>query len=159
MSWREKAKEAVEKKDGGTAPTKPTKPHFVSSVSPDPSLSPQNETAAQADDALPDPKAEARRQRVLHLAWSNPDKKYAVHSDDDTTDPVMLAVAIRKDAHSVVTCEVAIPKANYDGFKVMELATTGKLELAVIDGGREAPGSESNPPESANSLAPEPEAA
>ncbi len=33
MSWKERAKQAVEKKEGVSTPTKPTKPHFVSSVS------------------------------------------------------------------------------------------------------------------------------
>lgn len=104
------------------------------------SISEQGAMQQAQQGRLANAKAEARRQRVLYLAWNNPDKKYAIHSDDASTDPVMLAVAIRQEDGSIVTCEVGIPKAKYDGFAIMEMATTGKRpELAVIDGGKEEP--------------------
>ena len=109
----------------------------------------QMQHVQQDPDRLPDARAETRRQCVIHLAWSNPEKTYAIHSDDDTTDPVMLAVAIRQGPDSVVSCELAIPKATYDGFSIMELASMRKRpELAVIEGSKP----ESNQPEPSKSL-------
>jgi len=92
------------------------------------------EPAEGGDEPLPTD-VEKRRQRVLQLVWSNPALKYAVHSDDATADPVMLAVAIRRD-DSAVSFEVAIPKAKYDGMALLEMVEKSRgtqgPELAVI---------------------------
>jgi hypothetical protein len=65
---------------------------------------------------------------------------YAVYADAATTDPVLLAVAIRKD-NRVVSLEVAIPKARYDGMALLELVekwgSTDGPELAVIRGSKD----------------------
>ena len=93
--------------------------------------------------ALLDEHAERRRQRVLKLIWSNPRLQYAVYSDDATTDPVMVAVAIRKSTDRVISLEVAIPKARYDGMALLGLVekwgSTKGPELAVIPGGKLEP--------------------
>lgn len=75
-------------------------------------------TIALASDVLPDPKAEARRQRVLQMLRDNPRIQYALVTDTEA-DPeaVILALAIRSRA----TCEVAIPRAKYDPWLLLEL--------------------------------------
>jgi hypothetical protein len=84
-------------------------------------------------DALPDPQAEDRRQRVLKMLADNPTVERAVYCQDDSTDPVILTVAVRGKG----TLEVLIPKARYDGVSIIELTTTEKrCELAVIEGGK-----------------------
>lgn len=72
--------------------------------------------AALASDALPDPKAEARRQRVLTMLARNPALRIAVICDADG-DPVSVAVAIRDNG----TCEALIPAARFDPFALIEL--------------------------------------
>lgn len=71
-------------------------------------------------EALPDPAAEARRQRVLAMLAERPGK-YAMVVDDPDTDPVTLALAIREADGSTVTCELAIPMAKYDPFLLLDL--------------------------------------
>ena len=58
---------------------------------------------AANDDILPDPAAEARRQRVLAILDAHPDTRYAVLTDTQA-DPeaVLLTLAIRGQA----TCEL-----------------------------------------------------
>lgn len=68
------------------------------------------------DDALPDPVAEARRQRVLATLAANPALRLAVVCDGEG-DPVPVAVAIRDKG----TCEVLIPAACFDPFALIEL--------------------------------------
>lgn len=67
-------------------------------------------------DALPDPAAEARRQRVLAKLADNPALRLAVVCDGEG-DPVPVAVAIRDKG----TCEVHIPAARFDPFALLEL--------------------------------------
>ena len=56
MSWRDRAKEAVEKNRAGTAPTKPTEGAFVSSVSSDPAtFFPKEVEPTQQADETPSP--------------------------------------------------------------------------------------------------------
>ena len=71
-----------------------------------------------AYDTLPDPAAEARRQRVLGMLAERPDIRYAVLTDTQS-DPeaVILALAIRGRA----TCELRIPRGKYDPFLLLEL--------------------------------------
>lgn len=74
--------------------------------------------AALAADPLPDPVAEARRQRVLELLAQNPTARYAVLTHDPG-DPegVILTLAIRGQA----TCELLIPRDRYDPFLLLDL--------------------------------------
>ncbi len=66
----------------------------------------------------PDPAAEARRQRVLAMLAQHPGTRYAVLTDTEA-DPeaVLLTLAIRGRA----TCELAIPRAKYDPFLLLDL--------------------------------------
>ena len=67
-------------------------------------------------DALPDPAAEARRQRVLAQLADNPALHLAVVCDGEG-DPVPVAVGIRDKG----TCEVHIPASRFDPFALLEL--------------------------------------
>ena len=68
-------------------------------------------------DPLPDPAAEARRQRVLAMLAKRPCSRYAVVVDNPDTDPVILALAIRDKG----TCELRIPAAKFDAFVLIDL--------------------------------------
>jgi len=71
-----------------------------------------------AADPLPDPRAEARRQRVLAMLAENPEARYALVTDTGADpDAVILTLAIRGRA----TCELAIPRAKYDGTLLVDL--------------------------------------
>lgn len=78
----------------------------------------------EGDDPLPDPRAEARRQRVLAMLADRQGVRYAVLTDTDA-DPedVILALAIRGAMAdgATVTCELRIPRAKYDGFLLLDL--------------------------------------
>jgi len=69
-------------------------------------------------DPLPDPAAEARRQRVLAMLADHPEARCAVLSDM-RADPgvVLLTMAIR----GVATCELRIPREKYDGVLLLDL--------------------------------------
>jgi hypothetical protein len=69
-----------------------------------------------ANEPLPDPATEARRQRVLALLAANPSARYALVTDTEA-DPVILVLAIRGRA----TCELQIPRAKYDGCLLKDL--------------------------------------
>lgn len=73
---------------------------------------------ALSTDPLPDPTAEARRQRVLEMLNRNPTAKYVVVTDTES-DPevVILVLAIRGRA----TCELRIPRDRYDGPLLLDL--------------------------------------
>ncbi len=70
-----------------------------------------------ANDSLPNPAAEARRQRVLAMLDKYPDTRYAVVVDDPDTDPVLLTLAIRGQG----TCALAIPAAKFDPFELLAM--------------------------------------
>jgi hypothetical protein len=73
---------------------------------------------ALAGDALPDPAAEARRQRVLAMLAERPGARYAVVTHDPgAPEPVILTLAIR----GVATCEMLIPRDRYDPFLLLDL--------------------------------------
>lgn len=76
-----------------------------------------------APEPLPDPAAEARRQRVLAMLDERPGIHYAVDVDIPDTDPVILALAIRGAMQdgSIVTCELRVPRAKYDPFLLLDL--------------------------------------
>ena len=57
---------------------------------------------------------ERRRTKVVDMLQG---KSFALLVDDDTTDPVIAAVAIR----NVATFEMAIPQHSYDGMVLLEL--------------------------------------
>jgi len=71
-----------------------------------------------AADSLPDPAAEARRQRVLVLLAANPEARYALVTDTGA-DPeaVLLTLAIRGRA----ICELRIPSEKYDPWLLLAL--------------------------------------
>jgi hypothetical protein len=69
-------------------------------------------------DALPDPAAEARRQRVLAILAERPGIRYAVLTDIPADpDAVILTLAIRGKA----TCELRIPRDRYDPYLLLDL--------------------------------------
>jgi hypothetical protein len=69
-------------------------------------------------EALPDPRAEARRQRVLAMLSGCQAVRYAVLTDSKAEpDAVILALAIR----GVGTCELRVPRKKYDGFLLLDL--------------------------------------
>ncbi len=63
---------------------------------------------------------EARRQKVIAMLEAAPGIQRAVFADTDS-DPqnVILAVAVRHPTPA--TCEMLIPKAKYDPWKLLEL--------------------------------------
>jgi hypothetical protein len=71
-----------------------------------------------ANDALPDPAMEARRQEVLAKLAANPTARLAMITDLDS-DPefAILAIALRDKA----TFEMRVPKAKYDPFLLYDL--------------------------------------
>lgn len=76
----------------------------------------QSTANGSGDDPMPDPAAEARRQRVLAKLTANPALRLAVVCDAEG-DPVPMAVAIRGKG----ACEVNIPAARFDPFALIEL--------------------------------------
>jgi hypothetical protein len=62
--------------------------------------------------------SQAKRREVLSMLAENPGITHAIISDDET-DPeyVIITLAIRGQA----TCDLRIPKARYDGLKVLDL--------------------------------------
>ncbi len=80
-----------------------------------------NELRAANDgayEALPDPAAEARRQRVIVMLRESPTARYAVVTYTES-DPyaVFVALAIRGRA----TCELLVPRDRYDGILLLDL--------------------------------------
>jgi hypothetical protein len=71
-----------------------------------------------AYETLPEPAAEARRQRVLAMLRDSPGITYAAVTDTES-DPgaVIVALAIRGRA----SCEVLIPRDRYDGTLLLDL--------------------------------------
>ncbi|MDO8414484.1 MAG: hypothetical protein Q7S51_11930 [Gallionellaceae bacterium] len=63
-------------------------------------------------------RAEWRRQKVIAMLEAAPSTQRAIYPDTDS-DPhnVILAIAIRH----VATCEMLIPKAKYDPWRLLEL--------------------------------------
>ncbi len=62
-------------------------------------------------DTLPDPAAEARRQRVLAMLAESRETRFAVLTDTDAEpDAVIMALAIRDKG----TCELRVPREKYD---------------------------------------------
>ena len=69
-------------------------------------------------DALTDPTAEARRQKVIAMLSEHAGSRYAVTMGTDAdSDAVILTIGVRGKA----TGELSIPKMSYDAFKLLEL--------------------------------------
>jgi hypothetical protein len=64
-------------------------------------------------------RTEWRRQKVIAMLEKSPDTKRAIYTDTDS-DPhnVILTVAVRACQQ---TCELLIPKAKYDPWRLLEL--------------------------------------
>ena len=74
--------------------------------------------AALAADPLPDPRAQARRRRVLAMLEAHPAARYALVSDEEAEpEAVILTLAIRGQA----TCDIRIPREKYDGTLLLDL--------------------------------------
>ena len=68
-----------------------------------------------------------RREKVLALLAADSKLKRAVHADTDSDpDSVILTVAIRH----VATCEMLVPKANFDPWQL--LALVDKVEADYV---------------------------
>lgn len=67
---------------------------------------------------LLDRQREARRQKVIAMLEAAPGTQRAIYTDTDS-DPVnvILTVAVR----NLATCEMLIPKAKYDPWRLLEL--------------------------------------
>lgn len=69
-------------------------------------------------DALPDPAAEARRQRVLAMLQAHPEVRYAAVTDTQAVSGfVLLALAIR----DLATVDLLIPCEKWDGVLFLDL--------------------------------------
>jgi hypothetical protein len=69
-------------------------------------------------DPLPDPQADARRQRALEMLADRPAAGYALVTDlESDPEAVIVALAIRGRA----TCELRIPRDKYDGLLLLDL--------------------------------------
>ena len=98
--------------------TEPTKVPSVSFVSAPSRYIPEIEAAKDSADTLPDPAAEARRQRVLAMLDAHPEARYALLTDTEA-DPeaVLLTLAIR----DVATVELLIPAEKWDGVLFLDM--------------------------------------
>ena len=64
-------------------------------------------------------RAEWRRQKVIAMLETAPDMQRAIYTDADSDpDNVILTVAVRACQQ---TCELLIPKAKYDPWRLLEL--------------------------------------
>ena len=118
MSYLDRLKAEVSGKPLPSEPTKPTKAPSVSFVSAPSRHISEIEAANDSAETLPDPFAEARRQRVLAMLAEHPTVRYALLTDTEA-DPeaVLLTLAIRGRA----TFELRVPKDRYDPFLLLSL--------------------------------------
>lgn len=63
---------------------------------------------------------EGRRTKVTAMLEADPVLRYAVHVEDASTDPVVVAIGIRQ----VATFELGIPSRYYDGMALLELVAS-----------------------------------
>jgi hypothetical protein len=113
MSYLERLKADVSGKRLPSELTKPTKAPSVSYVS---APSRHISEIEGANDPLPDPAMEARRQRVLEMLTANPGARYALVTDlESDPEAVLLTLAIRGRA----SCELRIPRDRYDPFLLL----------------------------------------
>ena len=114
MSYLAKLKVDISGKAIPSELTKPTKAPSVSFVSV---TSGHISEIEGANEPLPDPAAEARRQRVLTMLAERPSIRYAVSVDSPDRNPVILALGIRDQA----TCEIHVRRDKFDPFKLIDL--------------------------------------
>ena len=69
---------------------------------------------------------ERRRTAVLALLEASPGTRYAVHVEDASTDPVLVAVGVR----NIATFEMEIPQKYYGGMELLELIEKQSVEHA-----------------------------
>jgi hypothetical protein len=76
------------------------------------------DSATPKPEALQDRQREARRQKVIAMLERYTDTQRAIYTDTNS-DPhnVILTVAVR----NLATCEMLIPKAKYDPWRLLEL--------------------------------------
>lgn len=103
MSYLARLKQKISGRSPEFEATEVSEAPFVPFVAPDP----EQLREIQA--------MESRRRNVRSALAASPDIRYAIVADDPETDPVILALAIR----GVGTCELSIPKANFDPFKLL----------------------------------------
>lgn len=115
-----------------TVPTKPTEPPFDSFGSTDTGhiekkiiddveiVAPPEPNETAKPETLLGRQREARRQKVIAMLEAAPGTQRAIYADTDS-DPhnVILAVAVRHPTPA--TCEMLIPKAGYDAWRLLEL--------------------------------------
>ncbi|MBI3918169.1 MAG: hypothetical protein HY322_14330 [Betaproteobacteria bacterium] len=118
MSYLDRLKaEISEKAIPEQLPKLPKAPYGSFDSAPSRHIS-ETEAANDSPDVLPDPGAEARRQRVLAMLAEHPGVRYAAITDAlAVPGSVMLTLAIRH----VVTVELLIPAAKWDGVLFLHL--------------------------------------
>jgi len=112
--------ELIRKKDVATvtvathATVNPINPPSVATVA---SVNVATETDGKPKTLL-DRQREARRQKVIAMLDAAPGTQRAIYVDD-ASDPlnIIVAVAVR----DLATCELLIPKAKYDPWRLLEL--------------------------------------
>lgn len=76
---------------------------------------------ADQGDALPDPAAEARRQRVLAMFAERPDIQRAVYCDGIPVNGIVtIAVGVRY-AGGIATADIEVQADRYDGMQLLDL--------------------------------------
>ena len=118
---------ATLEKRGSVTPVTPCYPHEVTAkaapikaCTPVTSVTPEiNITTIEKPETLQDRQREARRQKVIAMLEAAPGTQRAVYTDTES-DPhnVILTVAVRSCGQ---TCELLIPKAKYDPWRLLEL--------------------------------------
>lgn len=100
--------------------TKPTEPPFVSFGGRGAGYIEKKIIDMPKPETLQDRRREARRQKVIAMLEAVPDTQRAIYTDTDS-DPhnVILTVAVRHPTGA--TCELLIPKAKYDPWRLLEL--------------------------------------
>lgn len=94
------------------------KPAWIEACTPVTAVTCEKTTTAIAKPEMQqDRQREARRKKVIAMLESSPGTRYAVLVSDTSTDPVVVAVGIRK----VATFELEIPHKYYDGMALLEL--------------------------------------
>ena len=120
-----KLSELIRKREVATATV--ATPATVAPVTPPSVATVAGVAVATAKDSKPETleyqQQEARRQKVLAMLEAAPDTQRAIHTDTDS-DPhnVILTVGVR----NLATCEMLVPKAKYDPWRLLELVERHK---------------------------------
>lgn len=132
MNWRDRAKQTVEKKEGVSPPTKPTKPHFVSSVSSHPAhlqekFAPYTLADLEEMDRLLKQLADMEGWSADELADKLDQRKRMAPVN---VMPVLREIRAAHKAAMAVWPEKPKQRSN------LRLCKLEAVELAVIDGGK-----------------------